>query len=99
MPTTSQPASASSAAVTELSTPPDIATTMRQSRAGLGRSRSAARSPASIALLHPHVARAGRQRHGEAVELLGDDDLAAEARGGRQPEGEVEHVLLVLGRL
>src|SRR5690349_18812636 len=35
MPTTSKPCSVSSAAVTELSTPPDMATTTRQSRSGL----------------------------------------------------------------
>ena len=33
------------------------------------------------------------------VELLGDDDLAAEARSRGQAEGEIEHVLLVLARL
>src|SRR5260221_9675913 len=38
MPTTSKPCSTSSAAVTELSTPPDMATTIRQSRGGFGRS-------------------------------------------------------------
>src|SRR6266851_9425751 len=94
MPTTSNPCSASSAAVTELSTPPDMATTTRQSRAGLSKPRAFIRaSPAH------HVARRLRQLDGEAVELLGHDDLAAEARGLRQAESEVEHVLFVLARL
>ncbi len=35
----------------------------------------------------------------EPVELLGDDELAAEPRGLGEAEGEVEHVLLVLARL
>ena len=43
-----------------------------------------------------HVARRRRQADGEAVELLGHHDLAAEARGVGEAEGEVEHVLLVL---
>src|SRR3546814_2026689 len=43
-----------------------------------------------------HVVHFLGQRDDEAVELLGHDDLAAEARSGRQAEGEVEHVLLVL---
>src|SRR5271155_1302569 len=44
---------------------------------------------------------AGRrgQLHRQAVELLGDDDLATEARGDGEIEREVEHVLLVLARL
>src|SRR5690242_15172019 len=95
MPTTSKPCSLSSAAVTELSTPPDMATTTRQSRAGLSRPRAFI-GGASAA---HHVARRLWQLDGEAVELLGHDDLAAEARGLRQAEGEVEHVLLVLGRV
>src|SRR6185312_2849119 len=45
------------------------------------------------------VAGRRRQADGQPVKLLGDNDLAAEARGGGQPEGEVEHVLLVLGRV
>src|SRR5579864_1218361 len=46
-----------------------------------------------------HVARALRQRNGETVQFLGDDDLAPQSRGPRQAEGEIEHVLLVLGWL
>src|SRR5712671_4380622 len=95
MPTTSKPCSTSSAAVTALSTPPDMASTTRQSRAGLSRPRAfiCRASPAH------HVARRLRQLDGEAVELLGHDDLAAEARGLRQAESEVEHVLFVLACL
>src|SRR5258707_10149146 len=91
MPTTSNPCSASSAAVTELSTPPDMATTTRQSRAGLSRPRAfiCRASPAH------HVARRLRQLDGKAVELLGPDDLTAEPRGLRQTESEVEHVPFV----
>ena len=37
-----------------------------------------------------------RQGNGEPVKLLGDDDLAAEARGAGQGEGKVEHVFLFL---
>src|SRR5215469_6728848 len=44
------------------------------------------------------VARRRRQLHRQAVELLGDNDLAAEPRRKRQVEGEVEHVFLVLAR-
>src|SRR6185437_5936937 len=87
MPTTSKPCSLTSAAVTELSTPPDMATTMR---AGV--------VIAKAWLAVHHVARRRRQLHGEAVELFAHDDLAAQARGLRQAEGKVEHVLLVLGR-
>src|SRR6266852_3306651 len=95
MPTTSNPCSASSAAVTELSTPPDMATTTRQSRAGLSRPRAfiCRASPAH------HVARRLRQLDGEAVELLGHDDLAAEPRGLRQAESVVEYVVFVLASL
>src|SRR5258708_27763713 len=94
MPTTSHPCSTSSAAVTELSTPPDMATTTRHSRAGLSGPRAFIRpSPCH------HVARRLRQLDGKAVGLLGHDDLTAEPRGLRQAEGEVEHVLLVLARL
>src|SRR5271169_2153928 len=44
---------------------------------------------------------AGRrgQPHHQTVELLGNDDLAAEPGGLAEVEGEVEHVLLVLARL
>src|SRR6185437_11698610 len=110
MPTTSKPCSLSKAAVTELSTPPDMATTTRaplsrpsglmhppplRGRVGAGgRARTHRRRPSPA----HHVARRLRQLDGEAVELLGHDDLAAEPRGLRQAEGEVEHVLLVLAR-
>src|SRR6185437_14787029 len=60
-----------------------------------GRARTHRRRPSPA----HHVARRLRQLDGEAVELLGHDDLAAEPRGLRQAEGEVEHVLLVLGRV
>src|SRR6185312_10773558 len=79
MPTTSCPASCKSPATVLLSTPPDIATTMR------------------ILAVH-HVPAARRQPDYQAVERLGHHDLAAEPRGLLEPEGEVEHVLLVLGR-
>src|SRR5690349_3323011 len=46
MPIVSAPLAAASAATTELSTPPDIATTMRHSAAGRGRSNKAAASDA-----------------------------------------------------
>ena len=42
---------------------------------------------------------AAGQPHRQPVELLGDDDLAAQPRGLAEVEGEVEHVLLVLARL
>src|SRR5258708_15833314 len=94
MPTTSHPCSTSSAAVTELSTPPDMATTTRHSRAGLSRPRAFIRASP----VH-HVARRLRQLDGKAVELFGHDDLAAEPRGLRQAETKVDHVLLALARL
>src|SRR5204862_1043003 len=43
------------------------------------------------------IAGRGWQPHGQPVKLLGDDDLTAEPRRYGQAEGEVEHVLLVLG--
>src|SRR5258708_12293236 len=94
MPTTSKPCSTSSAAVTELSTPPDMATTTRHSRAGLSRPRAFIRASP----VH-QCAGGGRALDGKAGEVLGHEDLTAEPRGLRQPEGEVEHVLLVLARL
>src|SRR5580658_933659 len=95
MPTTSKPSSTSNAAVTALSTPPDIATTTRQSRTGFGSPREFMKARLAV----HHVARRLRQLHREAVELFGHDDLATEPGRLRQPEGEVEHVLLVLARI
>src|SRR5262245_48086786 len=50
-------------------------------------------------LLLVHVVDALRQRHGQSVQRFGDDDLATKPRSLGQAEGEVQHVLLVLGRL
>src|SRR4051794_27764182 len=80
-PITSCPASASSPATTLLSTPPDIAATMRIGLSELG------------------VAGGGREPDDEPVQRRRHHDLAAEAAGGLEPEGEVQHVLFVLGRL
>src|SRR6185437_4311717 len=79
MPTTSCPASCRRPATALLSTPPDMATTMR------------------ILAVH-HVPAARRKSHDQPVERLGHDDLAAKPRGLLEPEGEIEHVLLVLRR-
>src|SRR4029077_12000455 len=49
-----------------------------------------------ILLLDHQVARGRGQRDGQAVQLLGDLDLAAQPRGMGEAEGQVEHVLLVL---
>src|ERR1700737_4315321 len=111
MPTTSKPCSTSSAAVTELSTPPDMATTIRQSRGGFGRSsglwggmgRQYKPSPAgrngavgcAPSAIH-HVAGRRWQADREAIELLAHDNLATKAGGLGQAEGEIQHVLLVL---
>src|SRR5271166_6654650 len=88
-PITSWPASCRRPATVLLSTPPDMATTIRIGRA--------AGSIAPLSL--EQVAAGGGQLHGQPVELLRHHELAAEPGGLLQPEGEVEHVLLVLGRL
>src|SRR6516165_2856239 len=49
-------------------------------------------------LLDHHVAGRRRQRDGEPVQLRRDLDLAAEPRSVGQAEGQVQHVLLILGR-
>src|SRR5215475_9973824 len=49
-------------------------------------------------LVDHHVAGRGRQADFQPVQLLGHLDLAAEARSVGEAEGEIEHVLLVLGR-
>src|SRR3546814_8179312 len=46
-----------------------------------------------------HVVHFLGQGDDEAVEVLGHDDLAAEARSRRQAECEVVHVFLILGML
>src|SRR5438477_6937596 len=96
MPTTSKPCSTSNAAVTELSTPPDMATTTRHSDGFFARSRGFI--PRTTSSVH-HVASGRRQGDGEPVELVAHDDLAAEPRGLCEAEGEVQHVLLVLARV
>src|SRR5215475_5971458 len=48
-----------------------------------------------IALVAHHVACAGRQLDHQPVERLGHHDLTAEPRRLRQPERQIEHVLLV----
>src|SRR3546814_10633968 len=48
--------------------------------------------------LQQQIARRIRQPHGQAVEFLGDDDLAAEPRCLPQTEDEVEHVGFILAR-
>src|SRR3954468_12073934 len=78
-PTPSWPASASSPAATALSTPPDMATTMRP----VAPNGSAAEQ-----------GRAG-DADGQAVERRAQAHLAAEARGAGEVAGEVEHVLLL----
>src|SRR5665213_4088167 len=83
MPTTSWPCSLSSAAVTDESTPPDMATTIRPLAPG-----------AAMSGIH-HIAGRGRQLHRQPVELFRHHDLTAETRGPGQPEGEVEHVFLI----
>src|SRR3546814_20649347 len=46
-----------------------------------------------------HVVHFLGQGDAEAVEVLGHDDLAAEARSPRNAAGKVEHVCLILRRL
>src|ERR1700761_5313212 len=71
-------------------------TTLAPGGRSWGRSRPALILALSALL---RVARAGGQAHGQAIQLLADDDLAAEAGSLGQAEGEVEHVLLVLAGL
>src|SRR3954463_4835209 len=82
---TSCPASCSRPATVLLSTPPDIATTMRMRRLAAG-------------LLVQEISAASRQPYDQSVQRLGHHDLAAEARCLLEAEGEIQHVLLVLGR-
>src|SRR5262249_52447735 len=46
----------------------------------------------TLLLFDHHITRCVRQRHRQPVELLGHLDLAAEPRGVRQAESEVQHV-------
>src|SRR3972149_9974800 len=48
---------------------------------------------ASLFRFHHHIAGRRRERDGDAVELTAHAGLAAEARGLRQPEGEIEEGL------
>src|ERR1700709_2442782 len=78
MPITSWPASAISPATTELSTPPDMATTIFM-----------------LLLIGPDGA---GEFDRQPVQRLGDDDLAAQARGFFQPKGKIQHIFLVFRR-
>ena len=55
------------------------------------------RSLGPLVLVGHLVARGRRQRNGQAVKLVGNDDLAPEAGRLRKAEREVEHIFLVLG--
>src|ERR1700759_128870 len=80
---TSCPASWSRPATTLLSTPPDMATTIRinqSPRSALG------------------VAGRRRQFDHQTIEALGHDNLASKPRGLRQPKRQIKHILLVFGR-
>src|SRR5437660_7922618 len=50
-------------------------------------------------LAEKEVSGGRRQLYRQAVELLGNDDLATKPRGLGQIEGEIEHIILVLARL